>query len=242
MKTHSLSAIGLLATLASSLAAQPGAILAGRIVDDETGERIPRAIVRRRGLDPVNADSLGRFRFTGLPAGTIELTIQAMGYVAQDFKIVLREGELLDRTFPLEFSGTRLPELEVKARAQRLMPRYSEFERRRGLKMGAYFRWDEIKERGFNSVGDLLRTVRGVRIECNQQRFECFAVMVRTPNCQPTWWIDGIEVRSFHENTPIRDVYGIEIYRGPGEVPGDFGGSNAGCGAIVMWTKSRPYR
>ena len=35
---------------------------------------------------------------------------------------------------------------------------------------------------------------------------------------------------------------GIEIYRGPGEVPGDFGGSNAACGVIVMWTKSRPYR
>jgi hypothetical protein len=49
-------------------------------------------------------------------------------------------------------------------------------------------------------------------------------------------------VGSFHEDTPIRDVYGIEIYRGPSEVPGEFSGSNAMCGVIVMWTKSRPYR
>jgi hypothetical protein len=67
--------------------------------------------------------------------------------------------------------------------------------------------------------------------------------MARAPRqCKPTWWIDGVEVRSFHENTPIRDIYGIEIYRGPGEVPGEFSGSNAACGVIVMWTKSRPFR
>ena len=44
-------------------------------------------------------------------------------------------------------------------------------------------------------------------------------------------------MHSFHENTPISDVYGIEIYRGPGEVPAEFGGSNAACGVIAIWTK-----
>jgi outer membrane cobalamin receptor len=66
--------------------------------------------------------------------------------------------------------------------------------------------------------------------------------MSRDPQCFPTWWVDGTRVASFHENTPIRDVYGIEIYRGPGEVPGEFAGSDAACGVIVIWTKSRPYR
>ena len=99
-----------------------------------------------------------------------------------------------------------------------------------------------IAKQGYGSVGDALHVVRGVRIKCNQQTFECFAFMVRSPQCQPTWWIDGQEVRSFHESTPIRDVYGIEIYRGPGEVPGEFAGSDAACGVIVIWTKSRPYQ
>ena len=63
---------------------------------------------------------------------------------------------------------------------------------------------------GDATVGDALRTVRGVRVHCNQETFECFAVMARTPQCQPTWWIDGVEVHSFHENTPIRDIYGID--------------------------------
>ncbi len=96
--------------------------------------------------------------------------------------------------------------------------------------------------KSFGSVGDALRTVRGVRIQCNQQTFECFAYMARSPTCQPVWIVDGQEARAFHENTPIRDVYGIEVYRGAGEVPGEYAGSNAACGVIVIWTKSRPYR
>ena len=79
-------------------------------------------------------------------------------------------------------------------------------------------------------------------MECNQQTFECNAVMVRTPQCHPTWYIDGVEVHSFEESTPIIDIYGIEVYRGAGEIPAEFSGSNAMCGVIVVWTKSKPYR
>jgi hypothetical protein len=130
----------------------------------------------------------------------------------------------------------------VVARAELLAPRYLDFERRRQRGLGAYLRWDYLAKQGYNTLGDALRVVRGVRISCNQQTFECFAHMTRAPECRPTWWIDGMVVHSFSENTPIRDVYGIEIYRGPGEVPGEFSGSNAMCGVIVIWTKSRPYR
>src|SRR3989441_9642431 len=48
----------------------------------------------------------------------------------------------------------------------------SDFERRRHRAMGAYMRWDELRRKGYSSVGDALRTVRGVRMQCDQQRFE----------------------------------------------------------------------
>jgi len=41
------------------------------------------------------------------------------------------------------------------------------------------------------------------------------------PQCHPSY-IDGVEVHSFQENTPIIDVYGIEVYRGAGEILGGF--------------------
>jgi hypothetical protein len=150
------------------------------------------------------------------------------------------ETGVVDRVLALDFTGARLPAVVVEARAEKLERRYVAFEQRRHLKMGAFLRWDELT--AFSSVGDALRTVRGVRMQCNQQTFECFAYMSRTPQCLPVWFIDGQEVHSFHESTSIRDVYGIEVYRGAGEIPAEFTGSNAGCGVIVVWTKSRPFR
>lgn len=219
------------------------ATIRGRVIDSEVGDALPGAVVSIRGVSSTFiTDTLGSFEATGLPPGEAAVSIEVAGYTPGLFRVRLAAADKVERDFALDFSGHRLSSVVVQARAERLMPRYVDFERRRQRGLGAYFRWDELKQGSYNSVGDALRTVRGVRIRCNQQTYECFAAMVRSPNCPPTWWIDGVEVGSFHENTPIRDVYGIEIYRGAGEIPGEFSGSNAGCGVIVMWTKSRPFR
>lgn len=236
----------LLTALATASLVRTGAAqatLRGRVVDSELGQPIMNAMVRiRPGPAPFATDSLGGFEVRGLPFGIVELTIQQIGFEPGNFRLRLTDTVPAAIDFPLDFTGYRLPEIVVSARAEQLAPRYLDFEQRRHRGLGAYIRWDELLKKGFSSVGDALREVRGVRMECNQETFECFAHMARTPQCQPAWWIDGVQVHSFHENTPIRDVYGIEVYRGPGEVPGEYSGSNAMCGVIVIWTKSRPYR
>ncbi|MDQ3698707.1 MAG: carboxypeptidase-like regulatory domain-containing protein [Gemmatimonadota bacterium] len=241
-----VSKLILAALLAAAIGSETGAAQAsikGRVIDSEMGDPLAGAVVRVRGVSlTFTTDTLGQFEAPELRAGDAEVTIELVGYAPGFFKVRLPPSGAVDRAFPLDFTGHRLPDLVVQARADKLMPRYLDFERRRQRALGAYFRWDDLKSGGYNSVGDALRTVRGVRIRCNQQTFECFAAMVRTPQCQPTWWIDGMEVSSFHENTSIGDVYGLEVYRGAGEVPGEFSGSNAACGVIVMWTKSRPFR
>jgi len=240
----SLTGALLVAVLAVATGPETGAAqatLRGRVLDSEIGQPLSGAAVRiRRRPDTLTTDTLGRFEAPGLPEGDAEVTIQLLGYVTGVFSVRIPPAGGVDRVFALDFTGHRLPAVVVEARAEQLVPRYVDFERRRHRQMGTYLRWDELK--AYSSVGDALRTVRGVRIQCNQQTFECFAVMARTPQCQPTWWIDGVEVHSFHESTPIRDVYGIEVYRGAGEIPGEYAGSNAGCGVIVLWTKSRPFR
>jgi hypothetical protein len=242
----SLSAATLSAALAISIAtatAAAQATLRGRVMDSEMGNPLAGATVRIKGAPAqLLSDSLGKFYADQLPAGEVEVRIQLLGYAPGVFRIRLPATGVVERDFALDFTGNRLPEQVVRARAEQLAPRYIDFEQRRQRKLGAYFRWDELEKAGYSSVGDALRTVRGIRIKCDQQTFECSAFLARTPHCQPTWWIDGVEVRSFHENTPIRDVYGIEVYRGAGEVPGEYSGSNAACGVIVIWTKSRPFR
>jgi hypothetical protein len=217
--------------------------LRGRVLDSEVGQPVAGAIVRIGGGAPaLTTDTLGRFVAPGLPAGETQVSVLAIGYDSGAYVLQLPESGTVEGVFPLDFTGYQLPEIVVVAHVEQLAPRYLDFEQRRRLGMGAYLRWDQIRKQGFNSVGDALRTVRGVRIRCDQQTFECRAFMARNPQCEPKWWVDGMEVRSFHENTAIRDIYGIEVYRGAGEVPAEFSGSDAMCGVIVLWTKSRPFR
>lgn len=233
------------ALLAFPLCPGPGAAqatLRARVIDSEIGQGLAGASVQIRKTAAILTDTLGQFEARDVPGGDAEIIIQVIGYTRGVFYVHIPSSGAVERIFALDFTGARLPAVVVEARAEKLERRYVDFEQRRQRRMGAYLRWDELEKQGFSSVGDALRTVRGVRIQCNQQTFECFAYMARTPQCQPTWWVDGVEVQSFHENTSIRDVYGIEVYRGAGEVPGEYAGSDAGCGVIVVWTKSRPFR
>jgi hypothetical protein len=228
---------------AAAAPAEGQATIRGRVVDSETGAPVIGATVKlRRGGADLVTDSAGRFLARDFPAGESTIQIEMTGYAPGTFPVKVPDSGEWDRVFSLDFTGQRLAAVAVQARAEALMPRYAEFERRRQRKLGAFLRWDELTDGSYASVGDALRKVRGVRIKCNQETFECLAYMSRTPQCQPVWFVDGVQVRSFHENTPIRDIYGVEIYRGPGETPGEYSGSNAACGAIVLWTKSRPYR
>jgi hypothetical protein len=235
--------VALLGLLLGPQAALGQAVLRGRVVDSETGGGIAKASVRIHGdTTRYTTDSTGRFEAQNLKGGATELTLEALGYAKADVRFAVPLAGAVQQTFALDFTGYKLPEIVVEGRAEELAPRYTDFERRREAGIGTFLRWDDLLKKGSNTVGDALRTVRGVKIQCNQQTFECNVVMARSPNCHPTWWVDGVEVHSFDEDTPVRDVYGIEIYRGPGETPGEYGGSDAGCGVVVLWTKSRPYR
>jgi hypothetical protein len=59
--------------------------------------------------------------------------------------------------------------------------------------------------------------------------------------CLPRVWVDGRPSDYFGANMPVGDVYGIEVYRGAAEMPAEFTGDGM-CGAIIIWTKNRPYR
>ena len=219
------------------------ATLKGKVIDSELGEAIPAALVRIKGAgSPITADSAGGFSIAEVKPGEIEITVQAMGFESKSWKFTVQAGQAINRNFALDFTGEKLPDVVVTARANKLVPRYTDFERRRGRGIGAFLRWDDIKQKNYNTLGEAARSVRGVKLVCNQQDFECNIRMARTPNCTPKWYVDGVQVTSFHENTPIRDIYGMELYRGPSELPAEFSGSDGGCGVLVIWSKSKPYR
>ncbi|MDX2182397.1 MAG: TonB-dependent receptor plug domain-containing protein [Gemmatimonadaceae bacterium] len=120
--------------------------------------------------------------------------------------------------------------------------RYMDFERRLKTGRGQYITAKQIDEAGYYSLQDAMRNLRGVKVDCGGGA-GCFITMARaTMGCTPEYIVDGFADNWFGAQTPIKDIQGIEVYTGASDVPGEFAGSNAACGLVVIWTKSGPPR
>lgn len=238
--TPGLVAALLLGTAGLAPAQSGSSGIIGRIFDEHTNEAMVQGLIF---LDSVRHDvpisSQGRFVLGRLQAGRHRVEIRSVGYRPHVLEVVLEEGQILERQFPMVFTGANLPDLSVEARNSKLLPRFNDFERRRQQGLGYFITRDEIKAKGYMNMGDALRTVQGVRVDCGV--VECSIHMSRsTAGCFPTYYVDGHLARSFAESTPISDVQGIEVYRGAAEMPGEFTGSGAMCGVIAIWTRAAP--
>ena len=214
--------------------------LIGEIFDEDTNEAMVDVLIFVDSLrHDIAVSSQGRFVVTQLSVGPHRIEIRAVGYRPHVVEVTLAEGQVLERQFAMIFTGDRLPELTVEARNSKLLPRFADFERRRHNGLGAYITREEIKAKGYMNMGDALRTVQGVKVDCGV--VECLIHMSRSAaGCYPTFYVDGRLARSFAESTPISDVQGIEVYRGAAEMPGEFSGAGAMCGVIVIWTRAAP--
>jgi hypothetical protein len=245
-----LSALLVLTAPGLLLAQRPGALAAtfqGRVYDAVTGTPLVGATVTATsaGLS-TRTDSLGRFLLAGLPPGLVRLLVTAPGYQRGPLTLPLAPREVLERELELEPLGAGAAAADTGPRAPRLpagpvtaMPgmgsRFLDFERRRATGRGQYRTRDEIEAGQFNSLQDVLRTLRGVQMVCSGGY--CQAQMVRaTLGCPPQYIIDEREDNDFGPVVPVRDIQGIEVYTGAGDVPGEFAGSTAACGVIVVWT------
>lgn len=210
------------------------------VIDDETGEPIGGAFVRIKGRSPDQlTDEKGRLTLANLKPGKLTLEIGAIGYEARKEPVIIPDGPPAELRIGLSFTGEKLPDIVVEARQEKLYPRYSDFHRRLKNGAGFYITWREIHSRGYTRLADILRGVRGVQVTC--QPADCLILMSRSSSCPPAIWVDGRLSDFYGGNTPIGDIYGMEVYRGPSELPAEFT-TNGMCGAIVLWTKNRSYR
>jgi hypothetical protein len=214
--------------------------LIGRIFDERTNESMEQVLIFVDSVrQNAQVSSQGRFVLSGLLAGHHRVEIRSVGYRPSVLELELSAGQVLERQFAMVFTGDRLPDIKVESRNSKLMPRFAEFEKRRQNGLGLYITREEIRAKGYMNMGDALRSVSGVRVNCGA--VDCSIRMARsTAGCGPTYYVDGRLARSFAQSTPINDVQGIEVYRGAAEMPGEFAGAGAMCGVIVIWTRAAP--
>jgi carboxypeptidase-like protein/TonB-dependent receptor-like protein len=213
----------------------------GQVTSRDTHEPVGRARVTLVGTGFVVAtDSSGEFAITGLGAGVFVIEIGAIGYARASWRVPLASGQVLRHHFEIERLPYELPEIVVKGNQSPSARRFVDFERRRQAGMGAFVTQEEIERANPTTLIDVLISIRGVHQVCLTN--DCMAKMVRSPpGCYPQYYIDGQESTAFFaRHTPPHDIKGVEVYRGSSETPGEFQGSNSGCGVIAIWTKSAP--
>ena len=243
-----------LSTLVGSAAvlpafAQGSTRMTGRVVDKTSRQPIAAAqIVLVSDGRSVSSDTAGRFVFLDLPSGTTQFVVRAASF--PDLRVIVDLATNAEVSQIIEMDSTAggrtlraLGPLVVTAPASLPVSyRLADFERRRRTGRGQYLTEEDILRSGAMNLQDAVRGLRGVTEEC-VGTLRCVLRMVRAPmHCQPDYVVDERLNNDFGPYTPVRDIVAVEVYTGPSDVPGEFAGRTAGCGVIVIWTRSGPPR
>ena len=177
----------------------------------------------------------GRFRIFSLPAGRYIFVVHRLGYVAYSTTVEVAANDTMRPSFTLEPVTTSLDTVVIKAtpRVQRL----AEFDSRRRAGQGKFITAEDIERRHAMLTGDLLRSVLGVQII--DRGGSAYAASTR--GCLYEIFIDGLSVgNQFNLSLMPRpeEIAGIEIYTSAATAPMQYGRSQRGCGAILVWTHS----
>ena len=233
------------ACLATPLVAQSAA-LRGRIFDAMTGAPLVGATVAATTTGAsVKTDTAGRYLIGGLKVGIHRFLVSAAGYSRGSVTLAFAPREVMERDLELDPMGRSLsPDDSAKAQLLATVPvsapmsagrRFDDFERRRTTGRGQYLTRAQLEEGHFGTLQDAMRPLRGVRYSCAGST--CLVQMSRAPlGCSPDYVVDERVDNMFGPLVPVRDIQAIEVYSGASDVPGEFAGTNAGCGVIVIWT------
>jgi len=215
----------------------------GRVVDHQTGLPVGGAVIALRG-DPVRtvSDDSGRFERGGLAAGLHIVEVRAVGYAAGTWGIEVASAQVLSAVLRLKLLVHQLPEVVVLGEPGGVRRSLAEFHRRRQRGMGLFITEEEIAQRGATTLGELVRTLAGVEVNCGGGT--CMVRMVRSPRrCTPEYFLDGFPASfSTGPNYPLTGVVAVEIYRSASETPIEFQRTSLMCGVIAVWSKPPPSR
>ena len=216
--------------------------ISGQIVDQQSRAPVLGATVNLIGTHLTTAtDSGGRFRETGLAAGTYIIEVRAIGYGVTSWVLRLSEGETVDYVFEVVPISLQLDPIVVEGQPSYFQRRMQEFEERREAGRGVFITQDQIEASGAATMTDVLRGIPGVRLNCRSGI--CNVQMTRSAHgvCNADWVVDGAPASmSSTPHMPVVGIVAVEIYRNPNEVPAEFLKSDSQCGVIAIWTKSGP--
>lgn len=199
-------------------------------------------------------DTRGRFSFREVPPGSVEMTVQNLGYETRTDTVVVAPGQLVTIEVALSVAPIELEPIRVEVEALLLPLDLVGFYERREAGIGIYLTREQIVSRRPNYTTDLFESLPGVRVMRGSGLDR--AVVLRSgarltlsgpPTlCGPTVYLDGAVVErggigslSAYIDRIIRpeQIAGIEIYTSPATVPLQYKEVGVDCGVIVLWSR-----
>jgi hypothetical protein len=243
------SALAALLLGAATLAAPADAqVVRGSISDVATDRALEGVLLTLVGPDgaPVQTtrtDSAGLYRFAVGREGSFRVRAEHVGYrPATSAPLRLDAGRVLTLDMRLPPQIVYLDTVQGRAQpSRRRAVLLSDFYRRADQgAFGTFITYAEIDRWRPLRVSDMLASrVPGVQLSPNPGRGGNNLIVRGT--CSPTIYIDGVRVALMGQNIDelVRpgELEGVEVYRSVAEAPALYQGMNAGCSAILFWTR-----
>jgi hypothetical protein len=226
--------------------------IVGRVRDVERDRPVANALVSipSRGLQGIT-DNAGVFALADLPSGAHTLQIQGLGYRTLTHEIRVPQAATVQVDVavvpdPIELEPIVTTVVRYRVPESRGFYERKDWSDRTGL--GAFMTREDIRRMNPQRITHVLAQLPGIRLDCSGGVNQCYARMRgSSPTCTgPNVYVDGVRVLRDNQRTPEPidmvvlpvEVVGIEVYGGPSEVPGEFMGADAQCGAILFWTSA----
>jgi hypothetical protein len=231
--------------------AEPGRMV-GRVTDVANGDPLVGARVRLPGvyLDGLT-DQEGRFVFGQVPPGRHAVEFSNLGYATRVDTITVTGGLTSDARVAMAVDPVRLEPIEVVVERREVALETAGFYRRREFATGGDFiDRKTIEDQNPVEMVDIFRRLNGVEFRLADPFNPLTrAVILRggkreNPPCYPSVYLDGVLVHlagggpaMLNQLVVPDQIAGMEIYQGGASTPLEYGGTNASCGAVVLWTR-----
>ncbi len=225
------------------------ASLGGRILDARSGEAVAGASVRVVGSDGFAVtDREGSFTLYALRPGQAILQILFRGRPVEPRSVDLDAGRHTEVRITLSIprgeaatgasepaSVLELEPLEVVVRRRAPAGKLRGFYERREIGLGTFLTGEEIRERSPLQTSDLLRSFPGVFV--SRADFDRPRLRLSGGRCEVDFFLDGVPAYGLSiDDVAPDDIDGIELYRGPAEVPIAYRKATT-CAAVLIWTR-----
>jgi len=211
----------------------------GTVRSRQTGERVSGAQVMMPSQGRRTAtDDSGRFRLDSLAPGRYEVRVHYLGYMTNPRTVELRARHSTRADLWLERTVLSVEDLEVRVTRPRVDP-MAGFKKRRDDGFGVFLDRGDIEARNPAHTSDLFRSLAGISVTANRMGMARVTVRRFGGRCAPTVYVDGVLTSGIPVDFVMpQSIIGIEVYRGPSEVPPQFNKpTEQGCGTILIWTR-----